>query len=140
MRFLAEYATKKGMSVYALLSASCEEQLFDKRIYEDMAVNLFTTTDPNVVVTDRLAEILAKTRLDAAYTCGSRRVTRKLLELQKLYGLDCYASLEEHMACGTGACHSCAHYIADENGESSEVRVCRDGPVFPVEKAVAFNV
>ena len=140
MRFFAEYAVKKGLSVYVLLSASREEQLFDKRIYEDMAdVRLYTTIDPNVVVTDRLAEILSQTRLDAVYTCGSRRVMKRLLELQKRHGMDCYASLEEHMACGTGACHACSHYIADERGENYEVRVCKEGPVFSLEKAVMLH-
>ena len=142
MRFLAEYATKKGLTVYVLLSASCEEQLFDKQIFEGMTgVYLFTTIDPDVVVTDHLAEILSrKTQIDAAYTCGSRRVMRKLNELRKLYSLDCYASLEDHMACGTGACHGCSVYIPDENGENCEVRICKEGPVFPVEKAVMLHV
>ena len=141
MRFLAEYAGKRGVTVYVMLSASSEEQLFDKRIYDEMTnVHLYTTTDPNLIVTDHLAEMLSKIQIDAAYTCGSRRVMKKLLELEKRYKLHCYASLEEHMACGTGACHGCSFSITDENEENIEVRVCKEGPVFPLEKAVKFYV
>ena len=142
MRFLAEYAVEKGLSVNVLLSASCEEQLLDKRIFEEMAgVRLFTTTDPDVVTADLLGEMLPETPVDAAYTCGSRRVVHKLRELQELYGLDCYASLEEHMACGTGACHCCSHHIDDAKGgsvEAREIRICMEGPVFPIKIAAAL--
>lgn len=45
---------------------------------------------------------------------------------------DGYVSLESRMACGMGACMGCV--VKDENGES--MRVCKDGPVFAIGKAV----
>jgi dihydroorotate dehydrogenase electron transfer subunit len=39
-----------------------------------------------------------------------------------------YASLEAHMACGTGACHGCV--VATTEGY---LRVCVEGPVFPFD-------
>lgn len=41
-------------------------------------------------------------------------------------------SLESRMACGMGACMGCV--VKDVNGES--LRVCKDGPVFAIGKAV----
>ena len=43
-------------------------------------------------------------------------------------GLAGYASLEAHMACGTGACHGCV--VPTTQGY---LRVCVEGPVFPFE-------
>jgi len=39
-----------------------------------------------------------------------------------------HASLEAHMACGSGACQGCV--VATARGH---LRVCVDGPVFPFE-------
>ncbi len=46
-------------------------------------------------------------------------------------GLSGYASLEAHMACGTGACHGCV--VPTSRGY---LRVCVEGPVFPFELLV----
>lgn len=43
-----------------------------------------------------------------------------------------YISLESRMACGLGVCNGCV--MKDQNGEA--VRVCKDGPVFPIGKVV----
>jgi dihydroorotate dehydrogenase electron transfer subunit len=43
-------------------------------------------------------------------------------------GLRGFASLEAHMACGTGACHGCV--VATTEGY---LRVCVEGPVFPFD-------
>ena len=43
-------------------------------------------------------------------------------------GLTGYASLEAHMACGSGACHGCV--VPTRQGY---LRVCVEGPVFPFE-------
>ncbi len=43
-------------------------------------------------------------------------------------GLSGYASLEAHMACGTGACHGCVVPTRD-----GYLRVCVDGPVFALD-------
>ncbi len=43
-------------------------------------------------------------------------------------GLSGYASLEAHMACGTGACHGCV--VPTREGY---LRVCVEGPVFPLD-------
>ena len=46
---------------------------------------------------------------------------------------DCEASLENHMACGLGACLCCVEKVAGNNateGKTTNVCVCKDGPVF----------
>ena len=43
-----------------------------------------------------------------------------------------YLSLEARMACGMGACMGCV--VKDQEGHA--LRVCKDGPVFPLGKVV----
>ncbi len=43
-----------------------------------------------------------------------------------------YVSLESRMACGFGVCNGCV--MTDKNGMA--VRVCKNGPVFPIGKVV----
>lgn len=45
---------------------------------------------------------------------------------------DGYVSLESRMACGMGACMGCVVKDRDNNS----LRVCKDGPVFPIGKVV----
>lgn len=63
------------------------------------------------------------------YACGPAGMiaaVRRWSEQQRLSG---YASLEAHMACGTGACHGCVVDTA-----RGRLRVCSEGPVFPLDE------
>ncbi len=44
-------------------------------------------------------------------------------------GLRGYASLEAHMACGSGSCHGCVVDTA-----RGKLRVCSEGPVFALDE------
>lgn len=44
-------------------------------------------------------------------------------------------ALEEHMGCGMGIWYACVCDIRSE-GSTRSVKVCQDGPVFPLEKVV----
>jgi dihydroorotate dehydrogenase electron transfer subunit len=48
----------------------------------------------------------------------------------------CQVSLEERMACGTGACMGCAVAVEDKKGALAYKRVCSDGPVFNLNNVV----
>jgi dihydroorotate dehydrogenase electron transfer subunit len=73
---------------------------------------------------------------DAVYTCGPNRM---LAALQQVLPGSCvaFASLEEYMACGVGACYGCAAKI-QVDGAPKNLRVCHDGPVFDL-RAVVFE-
>ncbi|HWQ89580.1 MAG TPA: dihydroorotate dehydrogenase electron transfer subunit [Desulfitobacteriaceae bacterium] len=45
-------------------------------------------------------------------------------------------SLEEHMACGLGACLGCVVTLQDQQGQVRRAKVCQDGPVFRGEEVV----
>jgi len=65
------------------------------------------------------------------YACGPKPMLRELSSISVKYGLRGYIALEENMACGIGACLSCV-----VNTKDGYKRVCKEGPVFPIEEIV----
>jgi len=65
------------------------------------------------------------------YACGPKPMLEAVSKIADDKGIMGYASLEENMACGLGACLGCA--VKTTNGYK---RVCKEGPVFPIEEIV----
>ncbi|NLG37363.1 MAG: dihydroorotate dehydrogenase electron transfer subunit [Clostridiales bacterium] len=87
-------------------------------------------------VTELLAQRLEQQSFDAVLACGPLPMLRALARVMAAHpDIPCQISLEERMGCGVGACRVCACRIR-EAGEERYMRVCRDGPVFPIEKVV----
>ena len=51
------------------------------------------------------------------------------------HGVSAWASLEEKMACGIGACLGCVVRIKDEAGGHYE-KACKEGPVFKASEVI----
>ena len=62
---------------------------------------------------------------DQIFACGPKAMLTTLARFGKKKGIPCQVSLEEHMACGLGACVGCSIRVKD-----TYVRVCTEGPVF----------
>ena len=61
----------------------------------------------------------------AYYTCGPAPMLRAAASAAEQASASLFVSLEQHMACGVGACLGCT--CQTEHGRK---RVCKDGPVF----------
>jgi dihydroorotate dehydrogenase electron transfer subunit len=72
----------------------------------------------------------------AIYACGPKSMMKALALMLKGSRFICQVSLEERMACGTGACMGCAVAIKDKKGALAYKRVCSDGPVFNLNNVV----
>lgn len=70
------------------------------------------------------------------FACGPRGMMKALAEVLNKSKFICQVSLEERMACGTGACMGCAVAIKDKEGAMSYKRVCSDGPVFDLNDII----
>ncbi len=66
----------------------------------------------------------------AVYACGPKGMMKALAGILGKGKFACQVSLEERMACGTGACMGCAVAVKDKQGDVAYKRVCSDGPVF----------
>lgn len=64
------------------------------------------------------------------YACGPRGMLLSLAKILNKGTFNCQVSLEERMACGTGACMGCAVAVKDKKNTLAYQRVCADGPVF----------
>jgi dihydroorotate dehydrogenase electron transfer subunit len=85
-------------------------------------------------VTDLLARRLERGERPARVVgCGPPAMLAALARLAARHGVDCEVSLENHMACGFGACFSCVAPIRQPDGSTDLRRVCVEGPVFSAE-------
>lgn len=62
-------------------------------------------------------------------TCGPKPMMVAVARLARQHHIPCEASLENMMACGLGACLCCVEDTVD-----GHLCVCKDGPVFDVDK------
>jgi len=80
-------------------------------------------------VTCLLQEAIDEQPPDLILACGPAPMLRTLQNMTLRLRINCQLSLEEHMACGLGACLVCSCKARVRNGTQYH-RVCVDGPVF----------
>ncbi len=64
------------------------------------------------------------------YCCGPTPMMRAVARIAAERGTWCEVSLENHMACGLGACLCCV----EETSDKGNVCVCTEGPVFNINR------
>lgn len=88
-------------------------------------------------VTDLLKARLARgDRPSRLVGCGPPPMLKALATIAHSEGIDCDLSLENHMACGFGACFSCVTPIRQDDGTTDLKRVCVEGPIFDSKRVV----
>ena len=116
-----------------LMGGRTATELFWTELYKDLSANVYTTTDDGTLgakgtVMVLLPELLAK-GYDCVYVCGPVPMMKAVAQACAEAGVKCQVSLEKYMACGLGACLSCAC-----EGIGKRLKVCKDGPVFWAEE------
>ena len=107
--------------------------------FRDAGISVEVATDDGTAghrgfVTELLARRLERGERPAKVVgCGPPAMLAALARLAARHGIDCQVSLENHMACGFGACFSCVAPIRQPDGTSDLRRVCVEGPVFAAE-------
>ena len=73
---------------------------------------------------------------DMIFACGPMPMLRAIKKYAEEKGIDAYISLEEHMACGVGACLGCVVKTkeVDHHSHVHNARICTDGPVFEAKE------
>lgn len=73
---------------------------------------------------------------DMIFACGPMPMLRAIKKYAAEHQIPAYISLEEHMACGVGACLGCVVKTArvDHHSHVHNARICTDGPVFEAEE------
>ena len=127
--FVAEYCCPKPVEVLAG-GRTCDE-LFWAKLFSDTCHAVHVTTDDGSLgicgtCADALPEVLKNGNYDMILTCGPRPMMQRVAAEGAKLGIRTQVSLEEHMACGVGACRSCTCSASDGGTR----QVCKDGPVF----------
>jgi dihydroorotate dehydrogenase electron transfer subunit len=133
LQFLADRLTEAGTAVTAAFGFRDTRQA---RLSSAFHIDhLWLATDDGSVgrrgtVID-LVEALDVTRNTVVFACGPDAMLAAVQRWAVAHSLHGHASLEAHMACGTGSCHGCV--VPTVSGYQ---RVCAEGPVLPLEELV----
>jgi dihydroorotate dehydrogenase electron transfer subunit len=93
------------------------------------------------LVTDCFLKWLGQRSLSAKdtiiYSCGPEAMLARMAKIAEEKKIDCQVSMERMMACGFGACQSCA-VKCKVNGSNETIYklCCKDGPVFDAKEVV----
>jgi len=135
---LAEKIADKN-PVFFLGAKNKEEALCIDEL-KSIGINAVVSTDNGTLgqkglITDVLRDFLSRhsslvTR-HCLFACGPKPMLKNLSLLTEQMKLKGYIALEENMACGMGACLGCM-----VNTRKGFKRVCKEGPVFPMEEII----
>ncbi|WP_027365145.1 dihydroorotate dehydrogenase electron transfer subunit [Desulfotruncus alcoholivorax] len=126
--------------VKVLLGARSANQILIKEEIENLGYTMELATDDGSVghrgqVTELLLKLLPE-GVSYVYACGPAPMLKAVCAFLSEAGIPGEVSLEERMACGVGACLSCACQVKAAGGGVHYRRACVDGPVFPAGEVV----
>ncbi|QKS72342.1 dihydroorotate dehydrogenase electron transfer subunit [Paenalkalicoccus suaedae] len=138
---LAQEAAIEGVQCTAILSARSRDDLLAADMLSELGATVIKVTEEDntsdvLQVSALIHELMVKSAISAVYTCGSKRLSLVAQQIIEEYGVFGEIALEEHMGCAMGACFACVCDIRNDQDGVSSVRVCIEGPVFPLEKVV----
>ncbi len=142
---LVQRSAAAGLKLTVVMSARSEADLMrdeflrspEARALADVHC-VFDTDGSSAVeaLEPRIRALLDATPHDAVYTCGSHRLLMLLQRVLHAHPhMTAEVAMEQRMACGMGVCLSCVR-LFDRDGDKQFLRVCREGPVFPIRDVV----
>lgn len=138
---LVRQAAAAGVKITAVMSARAPQDLMQAEFLRGTEAEVHCVYDSDgsssvEAVDALLRRLLDEGRPDALYTCGSHRILMLLQRLLADYPqVRGEVAMEQRMACGMGVCLSCVR-LFDREGDKQFLRVCREGPVFPIREVV----
>lgn len=138
---LLQHAAKAGIAITAVMSARAPKDLMRDEFLRGVEAEVHCVYDSDGTSSVESVEQLVRDMLghnhhDVVYTCGSHRLLMLLQRILKDFPESRgEVAMEQRMACGMGVCLSCVR-LFDDNGDKQFLRVCREGPVFPIRNVV----
>jgi len=142
--FLAESlsVTSAELSILAIIGAKDKDELLCEGDFKRLGCRVEVATENGTKGYRGLASDLFQECLPlsgdkakpAVFACGPSAMLKRVGEISKKRHFPCQVSLEEHLACGVGACLGCVVKVKGSN--YTYKRVCRDGPVFDAGELV----
>lgn len=114
-----------------------DSQTFLREDFEKYGTVYVATEDGSVGTKGNVMDAIRENGLEAdmIYACGPMPMLRAIKAYAAEHHIRAYISLEEHMACGVGACLGCVVKTReiDHHSHVHNARICTDGPVFDAE-------
>ena len=131
MLMLGATLAKMGCKPTFLLGARSSKDLLQLDEFQKLGDVYMTTEDGSMGEKGYVTQhsVLNDRKFDMIYTCGPKPMMMAVAKYAKANGIECEVSLENTMACGVGACLCCV-----ENTDEGHLCVCKDGPVFNIQK------
>jgi len=124
--------------ILVLIGAKTKRQILCEKEFEQLGCKVKISTDDGSrgfkgYVSDLLNEVLSTMNyeLSTIYACGSQPMLKEISRISKKYNIATQVSLEEHLACGIGACLGCV-----VNTKGGFKRICKEGPVFNADEII----
>ncbi len=134
--FLAEsiLAANPELSIIVLIGAKNREEILCEEDFTRLGCRVQVATEDGTRGYEGLASDLLQNFLPVSghsskplvFACGPSEMLKMIGNISRKHHFPCQVSLEEHLACGVGACLGC---VVKAKG-STYKRVCKDGPVF----------
>jgi dihydroorotate dehydrogenase electron transfer subunit len=131
MLMLGAELVRKGVQPTFLLGARSAKDLLELDEFQKLGNVYCTTEDGSQGEKGYVIQhsILEQESFNQIYTCGPKPMMMAVAKFANAHHVACEVSLENKMACGVGACLCCV-----EKTDEGHVCVCKDGPVFNINK------
>ena len=131
MLYLGEQLAKNDCKPTFLLGVRTDKDLLQLNDFSAYGEVYTTTEDGSYGEKGYVTQhsILKKIQFEQIYTCGPKPMMMAIAKYAKSNNIPCQVSLENTMACGIGACLCCV-----ENTDEGNLCVCKEGPVFNINK------
>lgn len=129
--YLGMKLREMGITPTFLLGSRTENELMQLAEFEKYGPVYVTTENGAVGEQGYVTQhsVLTREQFGQVYTCGPKPMMVAVARWAKRAGVPCEVSLENKMACGVGACLCCV-----EDTKEGNVCVCKEGPVFSIDK------
>ncbi|MDP2942859.1 MAG: dihydroorotate dehydrogenase electron transfer subunit [Candidatus Omnitrophota bacterium] len=129
---------KKHKRIYAIIGAKNKKSLLCEKDFKVLGIETLVATDDGSCGRKCFATQILEDLFSAKgsfspviFACGPEEMLKKVAAIARERKVKSYASLEENIACGVGACLGCA--IETRSGYKL---ACEDGPVFDLNEVV----
>ncbi len=130
--YLGRVLQQMDCQVTVMCGASTASQLVVEEKLSQLNISfLAATMDGSAGIKGLVTDLLATRNpeeFDLIYTCGPEPMMDLVVRYAAKHHIWGEVSLEEHMACGVGACLGCARRL--KPSDEGYVKICKDGPVF----------
>src|SRR5690625_58526 len=137
---LAQEAAEKNIQCVAILSARSKNDLLAAKTLQGFGAEVYKVTEEEGTSdVESVEKIMTKIYHDhdvnAGFTCGSKRLSKLMQRMTMERSIPAQIAVEEHMGCAMGVCYACVCDV-EINNKIEPLRVCKDGPVFELDKVV----